>query len=53
MIARGRALAAWGRGTRTQELVTEIGRLTEVARRKGLRLSATDLERAQTAAAVY
>jgi class 3 adenylate cyclase/tetratricopeptide (TPR) repeat protein len=52
MIARGRALAAWGRGTRTQELVTEIGRLTEVARRKGLRLSATDLERAQTAAAV-
>ena len=46
MIARGRALAAWGRGIRDASLVTELGRLRDVAVGSGLKLAASDLEQA-------
>jgi len=36
MIARGRALAAWGRGERNDNLVAEITRLRDQARQAGL-----------------
>ena len=50
MIARGRALAAWGRGTRTECLVTEMKCLRDLAVRSGLKLAAPNLERALAAA---
>ena len=50
LIARGRALAAWGRGTRTENLVAEIGQLHELAVRHGLKLLASGLDRAPAAA---
>jgi tetratricopeptide (TPR) repeat protein len=50
LIARGRALAAWGRGTRTENLVAEIGRLHDLAVLHGLKLLASGLDRALAAA---
>ena len=46
MIAWGRALAAWGRGTRDADLASELKRLRDVAVGTGLVLAAPDLERA-------
>ena len=46
VIARGRALAAWGTGTRNETLATEISRLHDLAVRHELKLAAVDLERA-------
>jgi tetratricopeptide (TPR) repeat protein len=46
VIARGRALAAWGRGIRNESLLAELRRLHELAAQQGLRLLAADLERA-------
>jgi tetratricopeptide (TPR) repeat protein len=45
-IARGRALAAYGRGRRDHPIMAEIQRLAEDARRVGLRLALPALERA-------
>ena len=50
MIARARALAAWGRGTRSRELVTELERLRECAVQHGLALAAPQLDEALAAA---
>ncbi len=50
LIARGRALAAWGRGTRNEEVVAELKRLHELTVRQGLKPLALDLERALAAA---
>jgi tetratricopeptide (TPR) repeat protein len=46
VIARGRALAAWGRGERKNDLVTEIRRLHDLAINHGLGLAAPGLESA-------
>jgi hypothetical protein len=43
-IARGRALAAWGRGRREAELAAELKRLLDVAHGAGLTLAAAALE---------
>ncbi len=45
MIARGRALAAWGRGNREAELKAELRRLQDVAVETGLVLAAPALQR--------
>ena len=45
MMARGRALASWGRGNRDADLVTELKRLRDVAVGAGMKLAASDLER--------
>jgi tetratricopeptide (TPR) repeat protein len=50
LIARGRALAAWGRGTRTEDLMAEIAQLHDLAVRHGLKLFASGLDRALAAA---
>ena len=50
LIARGRALAAWGRGTRSGDVVAELKRLHELALRHGLKPLAADFERALAAA---
>jgi class 3 adenylate cyclase/tetratricopeptide (TPR) repeat protein len=44
VIARGRALSAWGRGDRSPELVTELNRLHDIAETADLRLAAPALE---------
>lgn len=46
MIARGRALAAWGRGERNDGLIAEITRLREQANQAGLIYALPALERA-------
>jgi len=46
MIARGRALAAWGRGERNDDLVVEITRLHDQANQAGLMHALPALERA-------
>ncbi|MHA1107848.1 MAG: adenylate/guanylate cyclase domain-containing protein [Alphaproteobacteria bacterium] len=46
MIARGRALASWGRGGRDESLVMELKRLHEVAEGSGMNLAASGLEQA-------
>ena len=43
-IARGRALAAWGRGERTSATIAELGRLAVEARSAGLVLALPALE---------
>ena len=50
MAARGRALGAWGRGHRTEELAREMKRLHDLAVGKGLMLAVPALERAMAAA---
>ncbi len=50
MIARARALAAWGRGTRTRETVTELERLRHCAVQHGLALALPQLDEALAAA---
>jgi hypothetical protein len=45
-IARGRVLAAHGRGQRDEELTAELERLAEEARRVGLRIALPALEAA-------
>jgi tetratricopeptide (TPR) repeat protein len=50
LIARGRALATWGRGTRTEDLVAEMVELHHLAVRHGLKLFASGLDRALAAA---
>jgi class 3 adenylate cyclase len=50
IIARGRALAAWGRGTRSEELKEEICRLREQAQQAGLVYAIPKLEHALEAA---
>ena len=50
LIARGRALAAWGRGTRTEDLMAEIAQLHNLAVRHGLKLFASGFDRALAAA---
>jgi tetratricopeptide (TPR) repeat protein len=47
LIARGRALAAWGRGIRAEPVIAELRHLHEVAVRQNLKLLAPALERAQ------
>ena len=49
IIARGRALAAWGRGTRTEDLALEIKRLHQIAMRNGMKLAAHGLEEVSAA----
>ena len=49
IIAQGRALAAWGRGTRTEALVAEIKRLHDLAVKCGMKLAAPNLKRALAA----
>jgi tetratricopeptide (TPR) repeat protein len=46
VIARGRALAAWGRGKRDAELAAELKHLRDVAQGAGLVLAAAALESA-------
>lgn len=50
MIARARALAAWGRGTRSRELVVELEHLRECAVQHGLVLAMPQLDEALAAA---
>jgi class 3 adenylate cyclase/tetratricopeptide (TPR) repeat protein len=50
MIARARALAAWGRGVRSRELVVELERLRECAVQHGLVLAMPQLDEALAAA---
>jgi hypothetical protein len=50
MIARARALAAWGRGTRSRETVTELERLRACALQHGLALAMPQLDKALAAA---
>ena len=50
LIARGRVLAAWGRGTRNEEVVAKLRRLHELTVRQGLKPLASDIERALAAA---
>jgi class 3 adenylate cyclase/tetratricopeptide (TPR) repeat protein len=49
MIARARALATWGRGTRSRELVAELERLRECAVQHGLALAMPQLDEALAA----
>jgi len=49
VIARGRALAAWGQGMRNESLLAELRRLHQLAAQRGLRSLAADLERALAA----
>jgi class 3 adenylate cyclase/tetratricopeptide (TPR) repeat protein len=46
LIARGRALAAWGRGMRGEAVMGEVRRLRDLAVQKGLMPLAAKLERA-------
>jgi class 3 adenylate cyclase/tetratricopeptide (TPR) repeat protein len=50
LIARARALAAWGRGTRSRQLVSELQRLRECAVQHGLVLATPGLDEALAAA---
>jgi hypothetical protein len=50
-IARGRTLAAFGRGRRDAALSAELGRLRDDAERMGLRIALPALETALTSAA--
>ena len=50
MIARGRALAAWGRGERSDALTAEVSRLTDLARQAELKIDVTTFERVLTEA---
>lgn len=45
IIARGRALAAWGRGNRDANLVAELTRLRDLAAKAGMKLATPELER--------
>jgi hypothetical protein len=49
LIARGRALAAWGRGTRNADVLGELRRLHQVTVQQGLKPIAFELERALVA----
>ena len=48
LLARGRALAAWGRGARSEAVLADLKRLHHVAAQHGLRPLASELERAQS-----
>jgi tetratricopeptide (TPR) repeat protein len=50
MIARARALAAWGRGTRSRDVIAELEHLRECAVRHGLVLATPQLDEALAAA---
>jgi tetratricopeptide (TPR) repeat protein len=50
MIARARALAAWGRGTRSRDVIAELEQLRECAVRHGLVLATPQLDEALAAA---
>ena len=47
LIARGRALAAWGRGIRSEAVLAELTRLHQVAAQHGLQPLALELGRAE------
>jgi len=49
LIARGRALSAWGRGVRTEDLKNELEQLHAIAVQSGLILAAPSIERALAA----
>ena len=49
LIARARALSAWGRGDRTEEVVVEVTRLRDLAVHQGLKPLTAKLEQALTA----
>jgi hypothetical protein len=46
VVARGRALAAFGRGRRDKELLAELGRLREQGARLGLTITLPPIEAA-------
>ena len=48
LIARARALSAWGRGNRNEGIVAEVSRLRDLAVQHGLNPLATKLEQALT-----
>ena len=50
IMANGRALAAWGRGSRTDALARELQRLQSIAAERGLMLDAEMLEKALASA---
>jgi ATP/maltotriose-dependent transcriptional regulator MalT len=50
LIARGRALASWGRGRHGEDVVVEMTRLHELAVRQGLKPLDLELERALASA---
>lgn len=50
MIAKGRTLAAWGRGERDTDLAAELRRLRAIAAERRLHLDLDELNRALTAA---
>ena len=50
LISRGRALAAWGRGTRNEVVAAELRSLHELAVRQGLKPLGLELARALAAA---
>jgi hypothetical protein len=47
LIARGRTLAAWGRGIRNEAVLAELTRLHQIAVQQGLKQVAEGLERAR------
>ncbi len=49
LIARGRALAAWGRGVRNEAMLTELRRLQQITVERGLKPLASELDHALAA----